>query len=94
MKPINAMTQGELAAYVQTRLREKGIQLVLSGGATVSIYSGNRYISRDLDLVNLNLAKRSIIGRPWRSSASAKLAATMRIQIQTSSLNSRPDHSR
>jgi len=53
MKPIKEMSQGELGAFVQTHLRQKGIDLVLSGGATVSIYSADKYVSRDLDLVNI-----------------------------------------
>ena len=63
MKPIGAMTQAELAAYVQSYLRDKGIELVLSGGATVAIYCENRYVSRDLDLINLYSAKRQVIKR-------------------------------
>ena len=62
MKSIKEMTQGELAAFVQSHLREKGIDVVLSGGATVSTYSSKRYISLDLDLVNRYFAKR----RPLR----------------------------
>ncbi len=37
MKSIKSMTQAELAAYVQTFLRDKGIFVVLSGGAVVGI---------------------------------------------------------
>lgn len=58
MKSIKEMTQGELAAFVQSHLREKGIDVVLSGGASVCIYSSNRYVSLDLDLVNPYFAKR------------------------------------
>jgi len=58
MKSIKEMTQGELAAFIQTHLREKGIDVVLSGGASVSIYSSNRYVSWDLDLVNPYFVKR------------------------------------
>lgn len=47
------MSQGELGAFVQTHLRNIGIDLVLSGGASVSIYSTEKYVSRDLDLVNI-----------------------------------------
>ena len=50
MKSIKEMTQGELAAFVQSRLLEKEIDVVLSCGASVSIYSSNRYVSLDLDL--------------------------------------------
>lgn len=58
MKSIREMTQGKLAAFVQSRLREKGIDVVLSGGASVSIYSSNRYVSLDLDMINSYFAKR------------------------------------
>ena len=58
MKSIKEMTQGELAALVQSNLREKGIDVVLSGGASVSIYSSDKYVSLDLDLVNPYFAKR------------------------------------
>lgn len=53
MKPIGKMTQAELAAYIQSNLREEGIDLVLTGGAAVTFYSKNKYVSRDLDLVDL-----------------------------------------
>ncbi len=53
MKAVGEMTQAELGAYVQTRLRSKGIDVVLSGGAAVSIYTDNRYASLDLDMVNV-----------------------------------------
>lgn len=53
MKPVHKMTQGELGAYVQSQLRKKGIEVVLAGGAAVAIYSNNKYVSRDLDLINI-----------------------------------------
>lgn len=53
MKSIRKMTQGELGAFVQSTLREKEIEVVLSGGAAVAIYSDNRYVSKDLDLINV-----------------------------------------
>jgi hypothetical protein len=59
MKSIQDMSQGELGAYVQSHLRENGIDVVLSGGAVVSIYSSNKYISLDLDLVNIHCVKMS-----------------------------------
>lgn len=57
MKPIKEMTIAELAAFVQSHLRERGIEVVLSGGACVSIYTSNRYVSMDLDFVNVRFAK-------------------------------------
>lgn len=60
MKSIQAMTQSEIGAFVQSYLREKGITVVLSGGALVSIYSSNKYVSRDLDMVNAILLKETL----------------------------------
>ncbi len=51
MKAINKMTQGELAAYIDTHLRKNGISVVLSGGASVAVYSDHLYVSKDLDFV-------------------------------------------
>jgi hypothetical protein len=61
MKPIRTMTQFELAAYVQTHLRARGIDVILSGGASVAFYSSNQYVSADLDLVNAYFAKSPAI---------------------------------
>jgi len=61
VKSIRKMSQLELAAYIQSHLREEGIDVVLSGGATVSLYSGNRYVSKDLDLINVNFVRRGKI---------------------------------
>ncbi len=36
MKPISKMSRAELAAYIQSHLREKGIESVLTGGSAVS----------------------------------------------------------
>lgn len=61
MKQIRNMTQIELAAYVQSNLQNEGINVVLSGGSAVSFYSSNKYVSKDLDLINANFAKRRAI---------------------------------
>jgi hypothetical protein len=61
MKAINEMTQAELGAYVQTHLRKLGIDVVLSGGAAVAIYSEGKYVSKDLDFVNRFFTNRSSI---------------------------------
>jgi hypothetical protein len=45
------MSLGELAAYIDTHLRGKGIDVVLSSGACVSIYSDRKYVSKDLDFI-------------------------------------------
>lgn len=61
MKKIKNMSQVELAAYVQDSLQADGIQVVLSGGSVVSFYSSNKYVSKDLDLINTSFSKRSKI---------------------------------
>lgn len=58
MKKIKNMSQVELAAFVQSHLQKVGISVVLSGGSVVSFYSSNKYVSKDLDLINANFAKR------------------------------------
>ena len=68
MKPIKNMSQVELAAYIQDSLHAEEINVVLSGGSAVSFYSSNKYVSKDLDLINASFAKRSKI-----KSAMAKL---------------------
>ena len=61
MKPVSEMSVGELAAYVCSRLAEQGINTVLSGGACVSIYSDNRYQSKDLDFIeNISSGRRKL----------------------------------
>jgi len=61
MKHISKMTQAEVAAYVQSHLRKHNILVTLSGGAAVSIYTVNRYISADVDLVEDTYADRNAI---------------------------------
>ena len=61
MKQIKNMSQVELAAYIQDSLQEEGTKVVLSGGSAVSFYSGDKYVSKDLDLINTHFAKRSKI---------------------------------
>ncbi len=41
----------QLAAFISVKLRERGIDAILVGGACVSIYTKNRYLSFDLDFV-------------------------------------------
>lgn len=51
------MSQIELAAYVQSQLQKDGIEVVLSGGGAASFYSSNKYVSKDLDLINTRFVK-------------------------------------
>jgi hypothetical protein len=55
MKSIGAMSRADLAAFIQAHLRARGVEVVLSGGACVSIYSRGRYLSMDLDLIHTGL---------------------------------------
>ncbi len=48
-------TLTELAAIVSDTLEQAGIVATLSGGAAVSIYTENRYVSQDLDFVTIAL---------------------------------------
>lgn len=61
MKPVQDMSVGELAAFVATHLRKRGIDVVLSGGACVSIYSQGKYVSADLDFIDTRFATRKQI---------------------------------
>jgi hypothetical protein len=61
MKVVADMTQGELAAYIDTHLRAEGIKVVLSGGACVAIYSNHKYVSKDLDFIGQYSLDRKLI---------------------------------
>lgn len=61
MKQVKNMSQSELAAYIQDPLQRENIKVVLSGGSAVSFYCNNKYVSKDLDLINSNFARRSKI---------------------------------
>ncbi len=52
MSAIRAKTtREELAAIIVRKLKEHGISAVLVGGALVSIYSSEKYVSKDLDFI-------------------------------------------
>lgn len=63
MKPISEMLRLELAAFIAAEFRRRKINIVLSGGSCVSIYSAEMYVSMDLDFVNAGFAKRADITR-------------------------------
>jgi len=56
VKPIKDMSIGELAAFVSSYLQGHGIDVVLSGGSCVSIYTQNKYSSLDLDFIEIGHA--------------------------------------
>jgi hypothetical protein len=45
------MSIGEFGAFVASHLKSRGIDVVLSGGSCVTIYSQNKYMSYDLDFI-------------------------------------------
>lgn len=61
------MSQAELAAYVVSQLDKAGIEVVLSGGAAVSVYKDNQYQSRDIDLIETGLSTHNQIQHAMRS---------------------------
>jgi ABC-type transport system substrate-binding protein len=61
MKSMAEMTTAELAAYIQSHLRNNGIDVVLTGGGVVTKYSQQKYVSKDLDFVVTGYAKISRI---------------------------------
>lgn len=48
----------DIAGMVSSALREAGISVVLTGGAVVSIYSQNEYLSYDLDFIVEGIGKK------------------------------------
>ncbi len=48
----------ELAAIISVHLQKNGIEAVLVGGACVSLYSDNQYMSYDIDLITASPIKR------------------------------------
>ena len=61
MKAIKEMTQAEVAAYVQNQMRKSGVEVILSGGAAVGVYTNGKYVSMDIDLVNARFAQMKIL---------------------------------
>lgn len=58
---IKGLNRVELAALVCETLKDAGIDVVLTGGSVVSIYSSEKYVSLDLDFVDISLrTKRQI----------------------------------
>lgn len=61
MKPVAQMTRLELACYIGAEFKRRNLTVVLSGGSCVSLYSSEKYVSKDLDFVNMLFAKRHAI---------------------------------
>jgi len=50
-KGIKNLSAKELAAYICDYLKQNDIDVVLTGGTCISIYTKNKYVSLDLDFV-------------------------------------------
>jgi len=61
VKEVKDMTVGELGAYICSYLEDNGIRVVLSGGACVSIYTNNKYLSEDLDFIELTSTGKKVL---------------------------------
>ncbi|OVE75562.1 hypothetical protein BVX97_04025 [bacterium E08(2017)] len=61
MRSIAEMTRLQLAALISSAFQKENINVVLSGGSCVSIYSDDKYVSMDLDFVNAAFTKRDKI---------------------------------
>ncbi|MCG2681961.1 MAG: hypothetical protein L6455_18665 [Kiritimatiellae bacterium] len=58
---IADMTPIDLAGYIGDHLSQRGINVVLSGGACVAYYSKGQYVSMDLDFFNAGFSRRDKI---------------------------------
>jgi hypothetical protein len=61
VKTVRDLTRLELAGHIAAEFHRRNISVVLSGGSCVSIYSRDKYVSMDLDFVNVGFAKRNLI---------------------------------
>lgn len=58
MKKINRkMSLRDFAVTVAAILKEQNIDLILTGGAVVSIYSEGKYVSKDADILSGQITK-------------------------------------
>ncbi len=63
MTTVREMNIGELAAFVCSPLDRYGIRVALSGGAVVSLYASDHYVSMDLDFIDLLQTTRQKLKR-------------------------------
>jgi hypothetical protein len=54
MLDLKKLTISELAATIAEHLDDYGIHVVLVGGLAVEIYTDNLYLTKDIDMVNIN----------------------------------------
>ncbi len=52
------MSIGELGAFISTHLAKHEVDVVLSGGSCVSIYTKNKYVPSHFDFIDNGFTKR------------------------------------
>lgn len=67
MSVTKGLSRLDLAALICETLKKAGIDVVLSGGSCVSIYSSEKYVSNDLDFVDISLKSNRQIGKVLES---------------------------
>ena len=92
MKSIKTMTIGELAAYVCSHLKSKDIDVTLTGGGCVSIYTGNDFVSYDLDFIETLASGRRPLIKALGEIGFKEQIDTSNIRKLIFSLNFQPDH--
>jgi hypothetical protein len=67
VKLVGSMSPEELAGWICDQLHEAGIEVTLTGGACVSIWTNGAYVSRDLDFVEHGIHPRKSIRKVMRA---------------------------
>jgi len=62
MSVVSGISRLDLAGLIAKTLKSEGIDVVLTGGSCVSIYSNERYVSMDLDFIDVSLKTNKQIG--------------------------------
>lgn len=58
---LKGLSLKDFAIVISDYLIKNGIEVILTGGACVSIYTDNKYISYDLDFVLISLDKQKLV---------------------------------
>jgi len=58
---LKGLSLKDFAVVISGYLIKNGIEVILTGGACVSIYTDNKYMSYDLDFVLISLDKQSLV---------------------------------
>lgn len=67
MTNITDLNRTELAALVGEALAKDGIDVVLTGGSCVSIYTSDQFVSLDLDFIDMSFSTSRRIARSLES---------------------------